>query len=52
MALKLFCDFCDKEIKERGIKIGRGAGMYCKKCWMDKKNWKVIHEQALKNSKY
>ncbi|KKP48015.1 MAG: hypothetical protein UR39_C0002G0118 [Candidatus Woesebacteria bacterium GW2011_GWA1_33_30] len=51
MGFRYVCDICNKEAKEH-ISVGRSNTLFCKKCWMDKKNWEKIHKDAVKNSKY
>lgn len=49
MALRYICDICNK-VAEKPIRVGIGDSMYCEKCWRDEKNWKKIHENAVKDS--
>ena len=44
MATKYFCDICKKEAKKQ-FRVN-WKDLYCEKCWMDKKNWQKIHEDA------
>ena len=46
MALKSFCDICQKEITDRDEEIrlwSNPMNSYCLGCWTDKKNWPKIH---------
>ena len=50
MGLKYVCDICKKNI-EKYVRVTSSMEMYCKKCWLDKKNWEKIHKTAVKNSR-
>ena len=46
MSLKVFCDICHKEIKDRATEYKMWTPKmysYCLGCWTNKKNWPKIH---------
>lgn len=47
MSFKIFCDICNKEIKKDRFDVREphfSMEYYCKACWINKKNWPIIHK--------
>ncbi len=51
--IKEFCDLCEKELSgENSFTVAKwhitNRKTYCKECFTDRKNWKIIQRNVLK----